>query len=456
MLANVDLTLGVVSQGSAHDELLLEMLDHQGLVYRVLGGTESSPRPCPLVLTTQASAAVARSLCGPGVDLLVAEEVVDLERPLLLLQGLADDRRDNFDLVVTNAEEVLVSSVRERLFAKGLPLPRKWFWPGMAPAACLLTHDIDWFTYSPFHKQVVRQSSNPVRLLRLALGSLVGGRDYGWNIPEMVRLEQDHGFRATYFFQTDYGSADAAELLKKSVELLRSASFEMGLHGAHSSHDDATALAAELDSFRRNTGESPQGLRYHILKFEPPKTWELEHAAGLAYDATFFYNRFFGFRAGTCLPYHPFAGGSRLPILELPTSYMDWTALHKELGSKEQLEIFERTRATVEGHHGVLVANFHNTYMNEETFPTMYRIFASLLETAEARGYWVATGAECARWWRERASARVDPRLDEAGGGAILCSPSSVDVVFEREGRDPEVIPAAFRFAGLPQREGAP
>ncbi|MGA2665382.1 MAG: hypothetical protein ABSF83_10600 [Nitrososphaerales archaeon] len=450
----MDLTLGDVSQGSAHDELLLEMLDHQGLVYRVLDGTGGLAGPFPLVLTTQGSASAARSLCGAAGDVLVAEEVVDLEPSLLLLQGLVEDRRDNFDLVVTNAEEKLLASVKERLFGKRLPLPRKWFWPGMAPAACLFTHDIDWFTYSPFHKQVLRQSSNPFHLLRLALGSLVGRRDYGWNIPEMVRLEQDQGFRATYFFQTDYGSAAAAEMLKKSAHLLRSASFEMGLHGSHSSHNDPAALTAELDSFRRNTGEIPQGLRYHILKFEPPRTWELEHAAGLAYDATFFYNRFFGFRAGTCLPYRPFAGGSRLPILELPTSFMDWTALHKELGSKEQLEAFERTRATVEDHHGVLVANFHNTYMNEATFPAMYRIFASLLKTAKERGYWVATGSECARWWSERAAARVDPRLDEAG--AVVCSPSSVDVVVEREGRDPEIIPAAVRFAGLPQGEGAP
>ncbi len=337
---------------------------------------------------SDAAYSLARRVSASESDVLIAENSVKLDDVLLLFGGLASDARDNFDLVVDKEAGTLLSFIRDRFYGRGLPLARKWFWPRMAPMGCVLTHDIDWLEYSPFHKQVMRQSSNPIRLVRLCYGSLVRKKNYGWNIPEMVRLEQDHGFRSTFLFQTSYWST---ELVEKSLELVKEASFELALHGAHSSHKDAGALKNELDSFRANTGEDALGLRYHILKFNPPKTWELEAAAGLVYDATFYYNEFFGFRGGTCFPYHPFSNGKRIPILELPTGYMDWTSLHKGLSGNRQEEMFELSRKTVEERHGLFVANFHNTYMNKETFPHLYRIFGSLLDAASKNRYWVGT-----------------------------------------------------------------
>ena len=116
---------------------------------------------------------------------------------------------------------------------------------------------------------------------------------------------------------------------------------------------------------------------------------------------------------------------------------MDWTALHRRQSAKEQVETFQRLESVVEGYHGVFVANFHNTYMNRETFPTVYGLYESLLETAKAKRYWVATAEACARWWEVRSAARIEPRLDS---GKVVCSPSEVDVIVEREGAEPEMI----------------
>jgi hypothetical protein len=191
----LDLTIGVVPQDSIYDEILYEMLDHQGMAYQVIGrGGES--RKYPIVLLSKSSEepySLARRSCDAESDVIVAEKVVAFDAVLPLLAGTAADRRDNFDLVVNKEEEKLLSAVRARLFGLNLPLVRKWYWPGTANACCVFTHDIDWFDYSPFHKQIVRESANPFRLLRLALDSLVRKKDYGWNIPETTALEQEYG-----------------------------------------------------------------------------------------------------------------------------------------------------------------------------------------------------------------------------------------------------------------------
>lgn len=425
----MDLTIGVIPQGTVYDELVFEMLDHQGVPYEVVASGSGSRR-FPVVLISKYAEgpyALALSLCGAESNVIVAEKFVAFEVMLPLLAGTVRDRRDNFDLVVNVDEEKLLAAVKERLFSQGLPLARKWYWPGNARAGCVLTHDVDWFDYSPFHKQVLRQSANPFRMLRLAFNSVLRAKDYGWNIAETAALEQEHGFKSTFFFQMSYPGKD---LLEQSADILKRRSFEMGLHGAQTSYKDPESLRDELATFRKRIGLQPRGLRYHILKFEPPRTWEIEADAGLEYDATFYWNRFFGFRAGTCFPYHPFSDKSRLPILELPTGYMDWTSLHKLQGAREQLETLEKTRKAVEGYHGVLVANFHNTYLNRDTFPSVLGTFKALLELAKTQGYWVATAQECARWWQLRSNTKINPRLES---GEVVCSPSSVSIVVERE-----------------------
>jgi hypothetical protein len=192
-----------------------------------------------------------------------------------------------------------------------------------------------------------------------------------------------------------------------------------------------------LERFKRWTGDDTRGLRYHILKFSPPSTWELESTAGLEYDATFYYNEYFGFRSGVCFPFRPFSKDSRLPILELPTGYMDWTSLHKVQDARAQLDTLERTRKAIERYHGVFVANFHNTYLNKDTFPNIYATFNSLLQSAKNEKYWVATAKQCSDWWRLRANEQIDPRWES---GDVVCSPSSLDIVIEKEGSDTRMI----------------
>jgi len=421
-------------EGRLDDEVLAEMLEHQGVPFEEISSESTSGFSLRFPITVMSHGpadgpalqqgsfmgrqglSATRTVTGNGSaeNVVVADEIVDFEKIAKLLRGERDNRKDNFDLEVNVAERKLLTCLAERMDDLGLPLVLKSNWPGGAKACCVLTHDVDWLSFSPFHKVVLKGLKNkPSRLPGLVYGGAVRGKNFGWNIPEIIELEKRYGYRSTFLMMTRY--TEAKSLLAKSIELMRSSGCEIALHGSESSHLSVEALKAELELFRAEVGRYPKGVRNHILKFKAPYTWEYQAELGLEYDATFGYNRYFGFRGGVCFPYHPFNESGRLPIIELPTGFMDWTALHRKRDASAFGSYLETARRRVEEFNGLLVVNFHNTYLNGKTFPSILSEYEALLEKVTEEKYWVATAAECAAWWRKRASARLNPRLTESG-----------------------------------------
>jgi len=427
------LSIALLTRGrQLDDEVLEEMLEHQGVPLEVVPLESASARAhhFPIAVMSHRSAKERHGLsvmstvseAGDAEGVIFADEVVDLQKVGRLLRGERDDRKDNFDLEVNVEEEKLAKLLARRMGDLGLPLVLKSRWPGGARACCVLTHDVDWLSFSPFHKVVLKGlKTKPSRIPGLVYGGAVRGRNFGWNIPETIELERKYGYRSTFLLMTRY--AEPKSLLAKTIEAMRSARCEIALHGSESSHLSVGALKAELELFRAMVGSYPTGVRNHILKFKAPYTWAYQGELGLQYDATFGYNRYFGFRGGVCLPYHPFNEDGRLPIIELPTGFMDWTALHRRRDASAFGQYLETVRRRVEEFNGLLVVNFHNTYLNAKTFPSILSEYEALLQKIKGEKYWVATAAECAAWWRKRASAKINPRLTE--GGEILVDASS-------------------------------
>jgi hypothetical protein len=431
------LTVGVVTQGTIYDEVLLEMLDHQGIIYEVVGPEHSATYPVVLISKDSDSAhSLAREVCESDENILIAEKVVNLEQTFKYLSGLVDEKTDQLTLNVNEEELKLTKAIRTSLSSAKLPLVTKWFWPGMAKACCVLTHDVDWLSYTPFHKAVLKGGVGPGRLLSLALKGVIGKKNFGWNIPETVESERRHGVKSTFLLRSRYD--DAQHLIKPTIEVLKKNGFEIALHASMSSYMEEDSLREELRSFRETVGSEPAGLRHHILKFSRPKTWEIETAMGLEYDGTFAHNRYFGFRGGICFPYHPF-GSSRIPITELPMGFMDFTAMYKGLRGPKFSKKIDEVKEIIEKFHGVLVANFHNTYLNSETFPDISGAYEKLLSDVTSEGYWVATAQECARWWQSRAAAHPTVTVDTSG--RVSCS-SEIPLVLTEEGQEPRKISA--------------
>lgn len=413
--------------GTIFDEVVLEILEHQGIPYEEIqdGGARKEYPAVLLATSNEDSLAAARRSCASSDGVIVAEKQVDLGRILRCLGGQEDTRVDRFSLVVNESELKLVAAIARAFSASKSPLVRKCFWPGNARACCVITGDVDWLKYSPFHAAAVKGSRSPGRLAGLLLGFLAG-KNFGMNFDEMVEALKPHNYRSTVFLRSSYEEGE--ENLAGAVDLLKQAGFEIGLHGSEGAHTSLDSLNSQLEAIAAMSGQRPKGVRHHILKMSIPQTWEIESSAGLAYDATLYYNRFFGFRGEVCYPYHPFATG-RLPLLELPTSFMDWTALHRNLRGKEAEEVMDNIMQRVEHYHGLLMVNFHNTYLNRQTFPDILSLYQRLVRIVSERGYWVTTAQSCAEWWKGRAAAK--PEVESEGGAPKSLGELPLEVLTE-------------------------
>jgi hypothetical protein len=420
--------VALLHQGTIYDDILAELLEQQGVSFKTVF-TSDAIHSGPVALisqsTPEAHLRATESCGGKKENVLVAEEIINLETIKQLLGGLRNYEKDNFDLPINEEGRKLVAAIGTRMAEIGLPLVLKSAWPKGSRACCVLTHDIDFMSFSPFHKVVWRRLDRRSRFLGLLYNGAVKRTNFGWNIPETIELEKRYGFRSTFLFMNRYKANDDA-YFERSLKLVKDGGSEIALHASESSHQTAEALDAEMKIFHERVGFYPRGLRHHILKFQSPETWVLESQFGLEYDATFGYNRFFGFRAGSCTPFHPFTSTARIPILELPTGFMDWTALHRSNDNSRFGEFLQLAKERVEEFHGALVVNFHNTYLNKETFPDVIGEYESLLRDIREKEYWVATAAECAAWWRHRSLENIDPRMSD--DGAILVNERDISI----------------------------
>ncbi len=413
MVPGQPLTIGLLTKGTLYGDVVEEMLDHQGVCYEIIK-PGSDGKLYPMVLLPEQSDDMfqrALAFCRTKENVIVVPRIVNLARIRRCLSGVEDNERDSLEVPVNVAESQLLQAIREGMERAGAPLVVKPFWPHGETACLVMTHDIDWLRYSPFHKAVYKGTAGLPGKVRAAILAL-GGRNFGWNLQFLVEPHSGVRSRPTLFLRTNYeGDAD---LFEDAVRVIKETGCEMAIHAAHDSHLKEDNLRSELEAFKAQTGNVPKGLRYHILKFKVPDTWIIESKCGLEYDATFARNHFFGFRSEVCYPYRPFAT-KRLDILELSTSFMDWTALNRGLRGRETLDVLENLMKTVERFHGVLVVNFHNTYLNRDTFPDIVDAYEWVLKRADGR-YWIASAQECASWWKARQAATPSPRLLDDGG----------------------------------------
>lgn len=419
------LELGLVRTGVLMDEVLMEILDHLGIVYR-----EASEGDFPLLIS---STKPREALFNK--PLIVADDVLPMNEVLNALSGTSYlEDRDCFDLKINELENRLLDHIKDLYLAEGLPLVRKWYWPNFSKACCVLTHDVDWLSYSPFHKIVYR--SNPFsKLLKLVFKYLLLGEDYGYNIPEIIEIEKSRGVKSTFFLKTRYDEMEKAHMLQR---LLKENGFEIGLHGTRDSHKNIDMLRDEIRSLENAVNSGIHGIRYHRLKFKPNFTWRLVEEAGLKYDSTFSNSKYFGFKSQLCYPFHPVDPllKRRLNILEIPMAFMDWTSLHRHYMYDECKSVMSRLMDTVYKYHGCFAVNFHNTYLNKESFQQVYELFLWSLDETIGRGFWVTTGFECYQWWSMRADLKLQLYLEETiikGESPLKEVPIIIDGVKDKE-----------------------
>ena len=275
-------------------------------------------------------------------------------------------------------------------------------WPGGAPYAVCVTHDID-RVVATYHR--LRQlKSRPIRALLHIAGDLVTATlpplrvdNPFWNFKRVQEIESRLGVKSASYVlferrrlgmalrrrevQHFLGVYNARSILGELAEYARQGN-EVGIHGSFDSWRDEGALGREL-GLLRDAGIEVQGVRNHYLQFDPAETPKSQVALGLRYDSTMGFNFLNGFRVGTCFPYRLMDG-----LVELPFQLMD-TALRAELPDWSGCrELARAVLGEVRRHGGVLVLNWHLQYMNERAFSEYVDLLSELVRRARSDGAW--------------------------------------------------------------------
>ena len=253
--------------------------------------------------------------------------------------------------------------------AAGAPLPALAPWPDGKHWALVLTHDVE-------HEAGYR------------------------SIPVMRDLELSLGYGSAWYLvpERDYRVDD------ETVEELRSAGFEVGVHGLRHDGRDLVPSAFEerlpaIQSWRD---------RWRSAGFRAPAThrsWELMPRLGFEYDTSSFDTDPFEPQSGGCCTWLPFHNGE---LVELPlTLTMDHTVF---VILRRDGSMWEEKADLLRNRGGMAMALTHPDYMTDGARLAAYERF--LRRYAEDDTAWRALPHEVCAWWRRRAESRIEESAD--------------------------------------------
>ncbi|MBM3897517.1 MAG: hypothetical protein FJ358_03205 [Thaumarchaeota archaeon] len=303
-----------------------------------------------------------------------------------------------FDAPVNSILNAINSKILDERLGSGKPFVRKALWPEGVNFAVALTHDADRLTAPLSHVRKVRKRF-PLSLIIKRILSL---DDPYWNIEKMVNLEAELNFTSSFYLLVHDYSLDRRRDYIKSIG---AKGWEIGLHGSFGTHDNAEMMREDFNTFEKETGQKPRGIREHYLEFDPSKTWQIMDELGFMYDTTWGFNKKPGFRAGLCFPYHPPSPNFEpLNILELPLTLMDtslWGYMH--LQEEDGFAEVERTISKVKEHRGLFTLLWHQEALQMKGG----RLYPRILRRLAGESCFVSNAERMAEWWLNRERSEI-------------------------------------------------
>lgn len=274
-------------------------------------------------------------------------------------------------------------------------------WPGDAPFALCVTHDVDHIRRC-LYQTLWRGWREGPRGLSRELQARLACRNPSWNFERLARFEDDLGIRSTFLIMHEtargFGpkywgryKVDRPDLTAVLRELDASG-WEVGLHGSLESYARPGLLQKEKDILEQQLGKAVVSTRQHYLRLRKGTTLALQEACGLEVDSTL------GFSA---IPYDgrygffPFCPEGRA-IVELPVTIMDTVG-------PEDKQVRARCEALLErvaDAGGLVTLDWHQCICNDKLFPERMALLRDALTFARTRGAWIAPMRDIARHWK--------------------------------------------------------
>jgi hypothetical protein len=277
----------------------------------------------------------------------------------------------------------------------------RWFWPGGARSAVILTHDVE---------------------------SAAGLR----NAVRIADLEQERGLRSSFNivareYPIDWGIVDE----------LRQRGFELGVHGVF---HDRSLFSSRQEFDRQQLALREMRERLGAEGFRSPATHRVNAWLAdlpVSYDCTVPMSDPYEPQPGGCCSPWPFFVGDVVELpYTLPQDHTTFTLLRERT-----IDLWLRQLDLIEGSAGLAQCVSHPDpgYLGDPDKEALYAEFLDAL--AERKRIWRALPREAAAWWRERDNDESDPGPGEAGI-ATLDEGGSLSLTYEgdRSGAsDPEV-----------------
>jgi peptidoglycan/xylan/chitin deacetylase (PgdA/CDA1 family) len=298
---------------------------------------------------------------------------------------------------------------------------RKERWPGAAPYAVCLTHDVDNIERPLRHLIQVRKrfSRSDFVLSMLRLRSMYNNTSY------IEAIENERKLRSSfYFLSSNYD----LRKISGTLDELNRRGWDVGLHGDFGTHDSEEKMGTAVARFTAATGLKPRGLREHYLKFDYGTTWDIVEKSGFEYDSTVGYADKLGFRLGLCTPFHPPSRDwTPMRILEIPLVLMDTTLWgYLKRSEDEGLTDVLTMKSKVAKVEGLFTLLWHSEAMRMKGG----RLYPRVLDELVKDGCFAASGDSIASWW----NARARPMLADKNEYRMEGSPSGLCLRFKAKG----------------------
>lgn len=330
-------------------------------------------------------------------------------------ESLLRDRYNRFIYAFSTERHIYRASV-SRYFADAGLAP---VYPGKAPFAVFLSHDIDMLAYS--RKSLLRKAVLYKSPRYAAKAFSASRRDPDLDVRILLDIEKELGIQATYFFlslrKTDEDFSYHPSAVSDILRTLKANGHEAGLHGGHLAYNDAQKIKTELLDLEAAAQYGISSYRNHYLRFDSQITWPALAQHGFAYDATLGFSDSPGFRNGTCHPFPAFdiRNSTILPMLAQPLHIMDLTLFeYLRLDMPQALAICKTIIQEVKAVGGVLGLLWHNTFITGAYLDFYRRLLDHLL----SEGAWISSGENIAAHWKANAydkfTASLYPALNPA------------------------------------------
>ncbi len=259
-----------------------------------------------------------------------------------------------------------------------------------------LTHDID-LCNTGWKENVYKaiSSGNFISALKI-ISDKIKKKDIWYNFNTIHEIEKSLGVNSSFYFipehkkvgnvrNADY-DIDSDDILNV-MRLLRTAGFEIGIHGSFGSSTNHQKIQSEINKFPFPI----KGGRFHYLDLDLPASFEVIERSKLQYDSSLGFADKPGFRSGLCNPYHPydFRNDRAFSFIEFPLVIMDTTLINRKYNNysvEEGVFIIKEIISEVKNFQGDLVLLWHNSSFSGPKYDRWRDVYIEIIDFCKKEG----------------------------------------------------------------------